>query len=84
MKHKLKHILLTLLTVTTFLTTLPSSVTLADTTTPSAGWPEPPEITSAAAVVIEASTGSVLYNKNAYDAYHPASTTKLLTSHAFY
>ena len=80
MKHKLKHILLALLILAMCVTTLPSSITLADSTTPSAGWPEPPEITSEAAVVIEASTGSVLYNKNAYDAYHPASTTKLMTS----
>lgn len=45
-----------------------------------AEWPTPPEITSEAAVVIEASTGSVLYNKAAYDAFYPASTTKLMTS----
>ena len=80
MKYKLKHILLMLLIVTMCVTALPTSVVFADTTSPSAGWPEPPKITSEAAVVIEASTGSILYNKNAYDAYRPASTTKLMTS----
>lgn len=45
-----------------------------------AGWPEPPSIQSEAAVVMEASTGSILYNKAAYDAHYPASTTKLMTS----
>lgn len=48
--------------------------------TDSIKWPEPPSIQSEAAIVMEASTGSILYNKAAYDAYYPASTTKLMTS----
>lgn len=43
-------------------------------------WPEAPEITAAGAIVMEASTGTILYEKNAYEAYYPASTTKLMTS----
>ena len=46
----------------------------------SVSWPIAPEITSPAAVVIEASTGTILYNKAAYDSYYPASTTKLMTA----
>ncbi|MGN0507458.1 MAG: D-alanyl-D-alanine carboxypeptidase family protein [Lachnospiraceae bacterium] len=55
---------------------------LADETIPSKklSWPEAPEITAAGAIVMEASTGTILYEKNAYEAYYPASTTKLMTS----
>ena len=81
MKHKLKPILLGFLTAAMLITAAPLSV-FADEPTPipSVEWPKPPEIESAAAVVMEASTGSILYNKAAYDAYYPASTTKLMTS----
>lgn len=82
MKHKLKPLLSAFLALAICFTSLPATA-LADPTpapTASDGWPEPPEITSEAAIVMEASTGSILYNKNAYDAYYPASTTKLMTS----
>ena len=81
MKYKLKIILLEVLSAVLLLSATPLTVLADDPASyPSAKWPEPPELTSAAAVVIEASTGSILYNKNAYDAYYPASTTKLMTS----
>ena len=80
MKHKLKRILSALLILTMTVILFPSTAALGDSASPTAAWPEAPKITSEAAVVIEASTGSILYNKNAFDAYHPASTTKLMTS----
>lgn len=57
-------------------------IVLADETAPAKkfAWPEAPEITAAGAIVMEASTGTILYEKNAYEAYYPASTTKLMTS----
>ncbi len=60
---------------------VPSTV-FADDTAPvkKLSWPEAPEITAAGAIVMEASTGTILYEKNAYEAYYPASTTKLMTS----
>lgn len=79
MKHKLKQFLYGAMTLVLLATSMPETA-FADDQTVSAGWPTPPEIESAAAVVMEASTGSILYNKNAYDAYYPASTTKLMTS----
>lgn len=81
MKHKLKPVLSALLALAMCIASLPASV-LADTLSPepSDGWPEPPELVSEAAIVMEASTGSILYNKNAYDAHYPASTTKLMTA----
>ncbi len=39
----------------------------------------PPEITAKAAIVMEASTGKVLCNKNAEERRYPASTTKIIT-----
>ena len=79
MKHKLKRLLYGVLAAALVLSSAPCTA-LAEDQTPSAEWPTPPEIESAAAVVMEASTGSILYNKSAYDAYYPASTTKLMTS----
>ncbi len=39
----------------------------------------PPQITADAAILIEASTGRVLYEKNADEPHFPASTTKMMT-----
>lgn len=39
----------------------------------------PPEVTAKAAVVIEASTGQIVYEKNAREQRYPASTTKIAT-----
>lgn len=43
-------------------------------------WPEGPQIQGDTAIVMEASTGTVLYEKNAHDHAYPASTTKIMTS----
>ncbi len=45
-----------------------------------APWPEGPYVSAEAAVVMEASTGTVLYAKNMHEKLYPASTTKLLTA----
>jgi D-alanyl-D-alanine carboxypeptidase len=39
-----------------------------------------PNVQSDAAIVMEASTGTILYAKNIHDTYYPASITKILTS----
>ena len=44
------------------------------------GWPEGPVVSAQSAVVMEASTGTVLYEKNAHDPLYPASITKILTT----
>lgn len=45
------------------------------------GWPEnTPNINSDAAIVMEASTGAILYQKNIHKTYYPASITKILTT----
>lgn len=40
---------------------------------------EQPEVTAKSAVVMEAATGKILYEKNAYEQRYPASTTKIAT-----
>lgn len=42
-------------------------------------WPSGPSVTAESAVVIEASTGLVLYSKNMNDEHYPASITKIMT-----
>lgn len=44
-----------------------------------AGWPVAPAITSETAVLIDAETGAVLYDKGMDECRYPASTTKLMT-----
>lgn len=45
-----------------------------------AGWPAPPDITGEAALLIEADSGVVLYEKNSRATMYPASLTKLMTA----
>ena len=42
-------------------------------------WPTGIEVSSASAVVMEAETGTVLFEKNADDTHYPASITKIMT-----
>ncbi len=79
MKHFLQKFLSAVLLFATLLTGAEFPV-YAEDSAPSLDWPKPPEISAAGAIVIEASTGSVLYNKAGYDAFSPASTTKLMTA----
>lgn len=43
-------------------------------------WPAGPEIVSASGIVVEADTGTILYEKNSLQAHYPASITKILTT----
>ena len=45
-----------------------------------ANWPSGPSVSSEAAILIEAETGTILYEKNAYQQMYPASITKILTT----
>lgn len=53
---------------------------LADDLTTLPGWPEAPEVQADAAILIDARTGNILYAKDIYTAYPPASITKVLTA----
>lgn len=54
-----------------------SVVSSADTS--SATWPSAPDVSAGSCILIDADTGSILYEKNAYEKCYPASTTKILT-----
>lgn len=43
-------------------------------------WPAGPAISAEAAILIDANTGTILYEKNIHDEHAPASTTKILTA----
>ena len=42
-------------------------------------WPEGPEVVSPNVIVMEASTGTVLYDCDSLEAHYPASITKIMT-----
>lgn len=42
-------------------------------------WPDAPSTVSGSVILIDADTGAILYEKNAYEKSYPASTTKILT-----
>ncbi len=54
-----------------------SEIAAADTT--AAEWPTGPDISSETAILIEAETGTILYEKNMHQQMYPASITKILT-----
>ena len=43
-------------------------------------WPEGPQIAGDSAIIMEASTGTVLYEKNSHEHCYPAIITKIMTS----
>lgn len=49
-------------------------------TTDTFHWPTGPQLTAEGAVLMDAETGAVLYEKNATERLYPASTTKLMTA----
>lgn len=44
------------------------------------GWPVPPELTGGRAILMEANSGTVLYEKNSHEQGYPASITKIATA----
>lgn len=54
-------------------------ITATAAETSNLSWPEAPSIVSDSAILIDADTGGILYQKNPHDKYYPASTTKILT-----
>ncbi|BCN33009.1 D-alanyl-D-alanine carboxypeptidase family protein [Anaeromicropila herbilytica] len=43
-------------------------------------WPKGPSVTSDAAIIMDANTGLILYEKNIHKRFYPASITKILTT----
>ena len=86
-KYKFWKIKLVSLTLVASLLSAPmnayaaSSTALHSNTTSSEFvWPTGPDVYADAAIVMEASTGLILYEKDIYDKHYPASITKIMTS----
>ena len=56
-----------------------SSQTGKSDTSQDYSWPDAPDIVSQSAILIDADTGAILYEKDAHAKGYPASTTKILT-----
>lgn len=76
MKHLFKKFLCGILLSSVLCSIAPGTAALAEEEL----WPTAPEITSEGAILIEASTGTIIYNKNGFEQFYPASTTKLMTA----
>lgn len=50
-----------------------------DTTSTKAVWPDAPDVNSNSCILIDADTGSILFERNSHEKCYPASTTKILT-----
>ncbi len=48
-------------------------------TDPVPGWPQGPQVAAESAILMEAGSGVILYNKNMDEIHYPASTTKVMT-----
>ncbi len=55
------------------------SANAANSSEASGTWPKAPELYSEIAILMDADTGAILYEKNAHQKAYPASTTKLMT-----
>ena len=78
MRYK-KQIQKLLLSVFSLLLCLLSPLSVSAQDFPS-GWPSAPEISSASGVLMEASSGQVLFDKSMNEIRYPASTTKVMTA----
>lgn len=64
-----------------FLSPIFTAVTAKATTTDGEeAWPDGPSVFAESAIVMEASTGLILYEKNINDVHYPASITKIMTA----
>ena len=60
--------------------TVSADTSKTDSTSNKIIWPKGPSVVAESAVVIEATTGVILYKKNKDDQHYPASITKILTT----
>lgn len=74
----MKRVICLILALAMIITILLSTV-IALAAEPETFWPSGIEVSSQSAIVMEASTGTVLYEKNADEVHYPASITKILT-----
>lgn len=76
----MKKLLFFILFTTSFILSNLTSTVSASSYEHADSWPQGPNINAEAAIVMEASTGLILYEKNMNEAYYPASITKILSA----
>ena len=64
----------------TFSVTAANTLAANPTASETVIWPQGPDVTAEAAILMEANTGTILYAKNIHTQLFPASTTKILTA----
>lgn len=81
-KNRIYRLTAFIIAAVLFLSVLCPVITSADTDSleDDFKWPSGPFVNAAAAIVMEASTGLILYEKDIYSAYYPASITKIMTA----
>ncbi len=65
--------------ITSALLVLMLTIAIGESTFAAAKWPTPPNTNSVSVVVMDITTGTVLYEKNADETHYPASITKIMT-----
>ncbi len=78
MRKLLSYILIFILAITSIVPFGDVSVSAAKAVTTT--WPSAPDIYGKSAVLIEASTGTILFNKKCHKKMYPASITKIMTA----
>ena len=73
----MKKLVLSILCTTCLILSSLISTAEASSYENSNSWPQGPNVYSEAAIVMEASTGLILYEKNMNETYYPASITKI-------
>jgi D-alanyl-D-alanine carboxypeptidase (penicillin-binding protein 5/6) len=76
----MKKLMLSILCATCILLSCITSTAAAGSYETSNPWPQGPNVHAEAAIVMEASTGLILYEKNIHETYYPASITKILSA----
>lgn len=92
-KHKLTKFLVTTLCISTCawcavpltanafptLTNVEERLAIPVETNETENWPDGPEVQAQSAILMDADSGAILYEKNIHEQLYPASTTKILT-----
>lgn len=80
MKKLLSFILTIILTINFSVGMIYTNTTIVNAESDSSGWPTEPSVYAKSAVLIDASTGTILYDKKCHKKMYPASITKIMTA----
>jgi D-alanyl-D-alanine carboxypeptidase (penicillin-binding protein 5/6) len=76
----MKKLILSILCTTSLILSSLTTPAMAGSYENNNSWPQGPSVNAEAAIVMDASTGLILYKKNMNEVYYPASITKILSS----